>query len=134
VYTIVVLTSGWPSSSWIANAAAYAASQASQCRCAAEPRASRAGTTGRSHGVAARLLGLRSDYRGKQKDYLTYSALGVYTTAAANAQKASLGSLAQLDGKPASIDWALSKPFRAGVATIGFDEGYGRRQDGNAHL
>ena len=37
----------------------------------------RANPTGITNSDAASLLGLRSDYRGKQKDYLSYSVLGL---------------------------------------------------------
>jgi hypothetical protein len=37
----------------------------------------KANPTGISNSDAASLLGLRSDYRGKQKDYLSYSVLGL---------------------------------------------------------
>jgi len=37
----------------------------------------RANPRGISNSDAARLLGLRSDYRGRQKDYLSYSVLGL---------------------------------------------------------
>jgi hypothetical protein len=37
----------------------------------------RANPEGISNSEAARLLGLQSDYAGKQKDYLTYSTLGL---------------------------------------------------------
>ena len=37
----------------------------------------RANTSGVTNADAASLLGLRSDYRGRQKDYLSYSLLGL---------------------------------------------------------
>lgn len=37
----------------------------------------RANPTGIANADAASLLGLRSDYRGRQKDYLSYSVLGL---------------------------------------------------------